>query len=240
MINLALRIHLIFNHKGFMRTHIVWLCVSVVALLVGTQFAKKEIQIVEKPVEVVRTKEVIVEKPVEVIKEIPKEVERIVEKRVEVPAEIPDDYKLAKHFVDSFVQAKFDENAILRGVKDIQVVVSVSDESKITKSELKDLIELALRKNGVPVKDVSSNWLNIEINGVWDNSDTTYSYSATMLLRMAVPVLRPEGFKVAPVIAWSNAYVGYAGSQKVSEEISNAADKLVVSFSNAYLSANPK
>ena len=222
-----------------MKTHIIWLCVSVAALVVGLQFAKKEIQIVEKPV----TKEVVVEKPVEVIKEVPKEVDRIVEKRIEVPAEIPDSYKLAKRFYDSFVQAGwFAKNEILKEVPSVRVVIFLNDQvkSKIAESELKDSIELALRKNGVTVKDDSGFFLEFAVDGIWDDANTLFSYMATLTLRQATPVLRSGGFKMAPLAIWENSYICYAGSQKVSDGISGTADKLVISFSNAYLSANSK
>ena len=208
-----------------MKKHIVWLCVSVAALFVGLRFAKKEIQIVEKPVEVI------------------KEVDRIVEKRVEVPAEIPDSYKLAKQFSDSYFQASwFEKNGILKGVPSVRVVISVDDElkGKITESELRDSIELSLRKNGVPVKDDSGFWLGFSVVGVWNQDNTTYSYTTSISLDEAIPVLRSGEFKKTGLTIWQDNYVGYAGSQRISEGIGTAADKLVTSFSNAYLSANSK
>ena len=226
-----------------MKTHIIWFCVSLAALLVGTQFAKKETLVVEKPVEVIKTKEVVVEKPVEVIKEVLKEVEKIVEKRVEVPAEIPEHYLTAQKFTDAFLKAGwFEKNEILNGVSSVHVSVTLADPSKsmVTESELKDSIELSLRKNGVPVKADSPYSLEFKISGLWDERGITYSYSATLSLREGLQVLRPGGFKIAPLVVWQNGYTGYAGSQKVGEGITGAAEKLVVSFSNAYLASNPK
>ena len=199
------------------KAHIIWLCVSVVALFVGTQFAKKEIQIVEKPVEIVKIKE------------------------VEVPAEIPEDYKAAKQFYDLFVQDNwFRKNEILKGIPSVQVVIKLDDgvKSKVIESELKDSIELSLRKNGVPVKDDSGYILEFSIEGVWDESKTIYSYTTSLSLLEAVPILRSGGFKRAALTIWQNDYVGYAGSQKISGAIGTDADKFVVSFSNAYLAAN--
>jgi hypothetical protein len=199
------------------KTHVIWLCVSVAALFAGTQFAKKKIQIVEKPVEVVKTKE------------------------VEVPAVIPEDYKAAKQFYDWFFQANwFEKNEILKGVPSVQVIILLDDEVKgsVTESELKDSIELSLRKNGVPVKDNPAFLLEFSIDGVWNENKTIYSYTTSMSLLEVVPILRLGGFKKASLTIWQNNYVGYAGSQKVSGAINTAADKFVVSFSNAYLAAN--
>jgi hypothetical protein len=42
------------------RIHVSWLCVSVAALIVGMRLSKDEVRIVERPVEVVVTKEVLV------------------------------------------------------------------------------------------------------------------------------------------------------------------------------------
>ncbi len=226
-----------------MKTHIIWFLVSVTALLIGAQFPPKEIITVEKPVEVIKTKEIIVEKPVDVIREVPKEIEKIIEKRVEIPAEIPQDYKFAKYFLDSYTKAKFfEKNEILADIQGVKVIISLSDniDGKITESELKDSIELALRKNGVPVNDDAVYILEYVISGLWDTNEITYSYSATMNLREGIPVFRVAGFKQAALIIWSNGYNGYAGKQKVTDGISGAAEKLVVSFSNAYLSANTK
>jgi hypothetical protein len=226
-----------------MKTHLVWLCLSIAALFVGTRFAKEEIRVVEKPVEVFRTKEVVVEKPVEVIREVPKEVEKIVEKRVEVPAEIPSHYLAAQKFAESFFKADcFKKDEILTGISSVQVAVNLADpqKSKISEGELKDLIELSLRRNGVPVKGDSPYFLIFDVSGLWDDSGITYSYSATLALNESVRLLRSSAFKIAPLVIWQNSYNGYAGKQKVGDGITNSAEKLVVSFSNAYLAANPK
>jgi hypothetical protein len=47
----------------------VWFCVTLAALIIGLQFGKREVRVVEKPVQIVTTKEVFVERPVERAKE---------------------------------------------------------------------------------------------------------------------------------------------------------------------------
>lgn len=212
-----------------MKTHLIWLCISVAALAIGTRFAK----------EVIRT----VEKPVEVIREVPKEVEKVVEKPVEVQAEIPMHYLAARKFADSYIKAEWIKpEEYLAGIPSVHVTVSLDDpqRSKISERELKDLIELSLRKNGVPVKADSPYLLEFYVSGLWDDRNIMYSYSASLSLSQEVRIIRSSEFKIAPLVVWRNAYNGYAGSLKVGEGIAGAAERLVVSFSNAYLAANPK
>ena len=75
---------LIFDGKS-MKTNITWFCISVAALIIGMQLAKKEVRIIEKPVEIVKTKEVFVDRPVERVKEVPKEGEKIVAQKLSSP-----------------------------------------------------------------------------------------------------------------------------------------------------------
>ena len=226
-----------------MKTHIFWLCLSVTAFFVGTQFAKKQICFVEKPVEITKTVSTVLTQIVERKVEIPVEVEKIVVKRVEVPSEIPDSYKMAKWFYDSFFTTNtFEKNEILKGISGVNVGVLLDDDvkSRLSKQELKDSIELALRKNGVPVNDKSDHWLLFTVDGVWDNENIRYSYRAAMSLNEWVSVPSSGEFKLARLKVWESGFTGFAGSQKVAEGITRAVDKLVISFSNAYLGANPK
>jgi hypothetical protein len=226
-----------------MKTHAIWFGVCLAALVLGFQFTKETVRVVEKPVEVVRTKEVFVDRPVEVIKEVPREVVREVVKTKEVPAEIPLEYKYGKAFMDSYnTSGFFEKNEILRGVESIAVSVYLADEikSKFSETELKDSIELALRKNGVPVKDASTSYLIFTIVGVWNDQKIHFSYSATLELRERIPVLRKTAFKDQSLVIWSTSYTGFAGSSKVGSALSDCADKVVTQFSNAYLAANQK
>jgi hypothetical protein len=224
-----------------MKVNLIWFVVSALAFFGGTRVAKQGTRIVEKPVEVIKTKEVIVEKPVEVIREVPKEIEKIVEKKIEVPAPIPAKYESALKFTQGYFTADWlKKDEILSGIPNVQVSVTLADpaRSRVSVDELKDMIELALRKNGIAVKSDSLYFLQFDVSGLWDDRNVTYSYSATLSLREGIPVFTPAGFKLAPLVVWTNGYTGYAGSLKTGEGITSAADKLVISFSNAFLAAN--
>jgi hypothetical protein len=226
-----------------MKTHIIWLFISFATLVIGTRFAKEVIHTVEKPVDVIQTKEVVIEKPVEVIREVPKEIEKIVEKRIEVPAEIPQHYLAAEKFTEWYLKADWIKaEEYLAEIPSVRVSVSLDDpqKSKVSERELQDMIELSLRKNGVPVKSDSAYILDFDVTGLWDDREITYSYSADLSLHEGVRIYRLSKFKVAPLVIWRSGYTGYAGNQKVGDGISRAAEKLVMSFSNAYLAANPK
>jgi hypothetical protein len=68
-----------------MKTHLIWFCVSIAMLIVGMQFGKKEVQIIEHPAEIVKPKEAFVERPIERIKEVAKESAPVAEPKTATP-----------------------------------------------------------------------------------------------------------------------------------------------------------
>jgi hypothetical protein len=100
-----------------MKTHTIWAFVSIIALILGTQFSKNEIRVVEKPVEI--------------IKEVPAEVEKIVERRVEVPSKIPAIYVNALEFSERVREAKLvNSSDSLSGINAVSVSIILGDEIK--------------------------------------------------------------------------------------------------------------
>lgn len=224
-----------------MKTHAIWICVSIAALFLGTRFS--ETRIVEKPVEVTKTKEVIVEKPVEIIREVPKEVEKIVERKIEVPAQIPEVYQAAYRFTENYLKAPMmNAGEVLSSIPDVSVLINFAEniEPKPSEREFKDSIELALRKNGLRVNANSLYLLVFDVTGLWDKEKVVYSFSAAMELSEPTPLWRENTFKRKYVTIWKNSYTGYAGRDKLKDALPGVAEKLVVSFSNAYLAANEK
>lgn len=191
----------------------------------------------------VLTKEVIREVPKEVIREVVREVPREVIK--EVPAAIPEDYQIAKWFYESFGKSVlFTQKEALKGTGPIGVIVSISDSGSslgVTEDELKNSIELALRRNGVPVKNSeASHALLFVVQGVWDDGKVTFSYDLALKIIETVPIFRIGGFRSLRLVIWEESFVGFAGKLKTREALTRNADRLVTKFSNEYLDANAK
>jgi hypothetical protein len=202
-----------------------------------------EVKTVVRDVPRVGPKEVVREVPKEVIKEVVREVPKEVIK--EVPAAIPNEYLVGKRFYDSYLESDFfTSREALKGTGPFRVVVALPDDSQllgVTKEELKNSIELALRKNGLPVKGSgTAQTILFVVDGLWNDDKVTYSYSAEIRVLERVPIYRESGFKDLMLPIWMSSYTGYAGKKKTSEGIRDAADKLVIAISNEYLEANTK
>ena len=226
-----------------MKTHVIWFCVCVCALLVGTQFAKKEIQVVEKPVEVVKTREVVVEKPVEVIKEVPKEVEKIVEKRVEVPAKIPEEYENALGFAKRFGAAKSvsDKESLAR-VEAVSVSIHVSDDVKkfVSESELRTKFEITLRRSGVPIDEKSPFGILYAQDGMTLQSPNLTWACRTSLIDVLFGFRRGGEVFMEDVPVWSKGDFGTVGTARAREVLMAEAESSAEAFANDWLAMNPK
>lgn len=222
-----------------------------IALAVACSFLA--FRVVNQPIAApprVVTKEVVREVPKEVIREVPKEVIREVPKEVlrevikEVPAQIPEDYRLAKAFATRFLSAErvVENDSILKGVPSVNVSILLSKNlnGRISQNELRDSIELSLRRNGIPVKADAGHTLWFIVEGLWDDKMITFSYSAALTLDTDVFLFTEDKVRVSMREIWRYGYVGMAGSAKVQEGIRTTADKLVISFSNKYLAQNPR
>jgi hypothetical protein len=212
-----------------MKTHLIWFCVCVAALLVGTQFAKKEIQVVEKPVEV--------------IKEVPKVVERIVERRVEVPAAIPEEYVKALGFLERFRASKLvSDKESLAGVKAVSVNIRATDEVKkiVSEQELRTKFEITLRRSGVPIDEKSVYTLYYAQDGFTGPSPILVWACRTTLADMLFG-FRGDGEMFAKdVPVWAKGDYGTIGITKARETLMAEAESSAEAFANDWLAMNPK
>jgi hypothetical protein len=227
-----------------MNAKIPWVIAGVLAVISAT-LSLSEIRSVAPQVvtkEVVR--EVVKEVPKEVIREVVTEVPKEVIKEVAAP--IPEQYEWAKNFLNKYAAALSSslesQDNLLRGLESVRVAVFITDkiENKITKSEVKDSIELSLRKNGIPVRSDSAAIISFLVDGLWDEKKIVFSYSARFSVRMNHPVWINKEFVLHSVEIWEEGFTGYAGSDVISNGIEKAYAKLVTSFSNKYLAANGK
>jgi hypothetical protein len=224
------------------KTHIIWTLVAISALLVGTQFAKKEIRVVERPVEVVKTNIVVVEKPVEVIKEVPKEVERIVERKVEVPAKISEEYEDAMAFMKQFrAREEVSKADALAGVKSVGVEVTLDDDVKkiISEEEIRTKFEITLRRSGVPINEESRFRLFVSQTARLRETGLLIFSSQTEFAE-AVILFRGES-RMAEVITatWEKGAHGVVGKDHARDTFIQAAEEGAEAFANTWLAKNP-
>jgi hypothetical protein len=225
-----------------MKTHIIWFAIATLALVIGTRLTKPEVRTVEKPVEVVRTKEVVVEKPVEVIKEVPKEVEKIVEKKVEVPAEIPELYKTALSFMEKFRSTKLvSQKDSLAGVDSVSVAITLADDVKkiISESEVRTKFEITLRRSGVPIDENSRFTLSYYQDG-FTRDGPTLIYSFSTALEELVVAFRDGPAMRRIVGTWRRGNYGTVGISKARDALLSDAESAAETFANEWLAMNAK
>jgi len=234
--------HSLINHWGIfnkMHTRMPWI-IAVISTCGCAFFAISELKSV-LPASANSPQEA----PSEVIREIIKEVPVVREVVKEVPAELSEADKRAKEIGHKIVNAVyFDGDSALRGIPSISVSVYLADglKDKISESDLKDTIELELRRNGIQVQD-QSGWgysLAYVVDGFWDDTKLSFTYTASMSLSTT-------GYFFVDGIAgrktlniWERGSVGHAGSQKIVGAVKDDAFRRVSQFSNRYLAKNPR
>lgn len=232
-----------------MKTHATWLAVCAVCSTAA---------FILKPTENITTKEIIREVPKEIIKEIPKEVIKEVTKEVpvevikevikikEIPAAIPPEYIVAKQYMDSYWNAgSFKDDEVLAEIKNLCVWISIPDDaaSQTTQSEIKNKIELELRKIGLRIVDNAhaDAAIQFKVSGIWDSTTTRYSYHSELRIIEPVRLLRQNGvFKKQLAPIWFSNYIALAGKNVLTNSIKDDANNLTTSFLNAHLKANQK
>ncbi len=226
-----------------MKTHLIWLVVAITALAAGTQLAKRQVQIVEKPIEVVKTKEVFVDRPVEVIREVPKEVVKVVEQKVEVPAEIPEAYQTALKLSNRMRGSKaLSQKEALTGVASVSVSVGLTDDIKktISEEEIRTKFEITLRRSGVPIDENSRFGLTYSADG-FTKDNTTLVYTVRTSLLETLFGFREDGTvfqRFAP--SWYTGNYGTVGLSKAREFLISDAESAAENFANQWLAQNPK
>lgn len=224
-------------------TTAVWIVVAVTAYFVGKSSGKVEPRYIDKIVEVTKTNTVtvLVDKPVEVWKtnlvRVPVEVVK------EVPAAIPEDYVTAKLFVDKFRAAKaVDSPGSLAGIDRLALgfILNKSLEGVIAEADLRDDVELALRRNSIRIAPKADQILLISVNALWDESKTVASYSVNMTVHESATFWRKTELVSSWVRTWEDGSFGRFNRATGKKWLKETVADLVVTFSNAYLKANEK
>ena len=167
-----------------------------------------------------------------------------------VPAEIPKLYIDAADFQLKYISAHSAiKNELFKGVKAINVVVIFTENLtsaapsrfRLMENEIRNSIELDLRKNGIRVKPEAAPLLIFLCEGIWNSNSNIFSSTVSVEFELDARFERPESefiHKVVPV--WNNVTFGLAGLTKVNEQLRDQTSALVTEFSNLYLEANPK
>jgi hypothetical protein len=195
----------------------------------------------DAPSEVAR--EIIKEVPV--VREVIKEVPVIREVVKEVPAELSQADKMAQQIGYKIANAEYiDDDSALRGIQSIRVSVYLPDglKDKISDSDLKDTIELELRRNGIPVSDqLGADYsLAYVVDGFWDDTKLRFTYTDNLTLSTTGYFFVDGTARRKNLRLWEKGNVGFAGSQKIAEAVKDSALSRVSQFSNRYLAKNPR
>ena len=184
-----------------------------------------------------------------VTKEVVREIQsppQVITKEVvrEVPAEIPEEFRLAMDVITKMASAEISlQDEMLAGVQDLKVKVAVTEDLRgfVSESDLKDAIELELRKNGVPVSGVAGGYLLLySVDGLWNGSKVTFSHATRLSLYTDAFILKGADVRRIYADVWWSGSTGYAGTQEISQAIRENAMGLITRFSNRYLSKNPR
>ena len=146
----------------------------------------------------------------------------------------------------------------LQGVSDLRVSIYLEKEAEglagITGKEIKDKLELSLRKNGINVHEKSQNLLLLNVSLNSNNQLVSYNIRLSYNERVSIyrpnvlgrpnndepncSELKPVAFNSTSLPLWDRSYYGAAGKNKFSNTVVSNVDRLATSFANDYLSVN--
>jgi hypothetical protein len=229
-----------------MNTKLRWIP-WVLAAVLAVSFAATLRVALRKPRDVERVVEKKVEVPVQVITTITNSITNnipvTIEKIVEIPAEIPPIFKLYEAFATNYYSAEFTTNDFdaLKGIGTLKVTVSLGSALNrvIGEESARAKFELKLRQLGVPVSESAPFWVNLNVNGLWDDQ---YNVTLTYTIRTSVSEIqtipREDAFHRTIITTWQNGVFGFAGRTIAPDTIAKAIEAEAEKFANAYLRAN--
>lgn len=136
----------------------------------------------------------------------------------------------------------------LKGIKALEVAVEVlgDDERQagLTRSSLKVLVEVRLRKAGIKVVDSSSTepgapWLYLNVGCVPDRMGqkiVAFTYSNRLELKQGA--LLERNSRLAIATTWASHWFGHCGTQRLTA-IERSVERLVDEFIDDFLAMNP-
>jgi hypothetical protein len=224
--------------KNTIITSVSALVFLVIGLFIGKSNKQIEIQtvtktnIVEKPVENVVEK--IVEKPVK--EYVDKFVTNVVEQIIEKPIS---DEDLQRIFIGSLIEnaKRFETDKIPKGVDSIRVNVFVSNSINkfISKEDLKNKVELDLRKIGVNVNDSGKYMLTVHIAAFQTNEGNSLVYEYKFNLNSIGYYFENEECYKGLVALWKKESSGIVGISKAESGFNSVIEKATTELCNIIL-----
>ncbi len=229
-----------------MNTKLRWIPWALVVVLAATLVATLSVAL-RKPRNVERIVEKKVEVPVQVTttvtNNITNDIPVTVEKIVEIPAEIPPVFGLYEAFCTNYFSAQFATNDFdaLKGIGTLKVTVSLGSALArvIGEESARAKFELKLRQLGVPVSESAPFWVNLNVNGLWDDQyNVTLTYTIRTSVSEVQTIPREDAFHRTIITSWQNGVFGFAGRNVAPDAIAKAIEGEAEKFANAYLRAN--
>jgi len=181
-----------------------------------------------------------------VVNTVTNEVVKEVEKIVKVPAAIPEEYIRAKYTVSNFDNADpIIYGQLLFGMKDVQVIYTLSDIVKkvVSEDEVKSKFELTLRRNNITISPNSSNQVVVNVAGFWGVppiSEAILTHDISVDVCEYQTLRRGEQIHKAFISVWHRNFYGFVGRDNANKYLLENVEKQAEIFANDFLSANPK
>lgn len=220
-----------------MKIHFIWLVACIAALVGGFTLAPAKVTEITKEV----PKEVIKEVPKEIIKEVTKEVIK------EVPAPLTKAEKYRDDFFISYIDSKIElsSSRLISDIKTVQVNVAASKNgglSEDAKSNIKEVIELELRRSGVKIADKGVDaTLTLSVDSFLGKSDNSCNFVINLKLSKPIPIATGVDsivFKSHLLDVWEHGGTyGHCTKINFDNEVKQYARDSIVKFLNDYLKA---
>lgn len=197
------------------RVLIAWVATFGLAVALIYEKSKPE-KTREVPKEVVRK--------VEVIREVPKEVIREVEVVREVERALTDREKILMEVGRDFLEAEIQTTSEgkLKGIQSVSIQVLGSEESYelLPKQRMMDILELALRGNGIKIDPISPFSVSCVIGFLWVDRNIQAVYSVHTSVDGFVSFHAPVGGTRRVYASVDRVgYVGYSGSMRIADAL---------------------
>ena len=231
--------------KNTIITSVSALVFLVIGLFIGKSNKQIEIQtivktnIVEKPVDriVNRTVEKIVEKPVK--EYVDKYITNVVEKLIE--RDFTDDEK-QKLFLATLLETskRPEPNSLPKGINSIRlnVLIGKSISDIISDRDVRNKVELDLRKTGIEVNEKGKYMLNVYITAFPANEGNSFVFQYTFNLNSIGYYFTNDECYKGLVAIWEKESSGIVGKVKAESSFNSIVEKASTELCNLILKSN--
>ena len=168
-------------------------------------------------------------------------VEKEVVKKVEVPVEVPAHYVSAWETRVAKMRATYaDEKTLFMQLNNLSVTVALDEEvgDIISEQRAKDKFELTLRRHGVPLAEPAVNYLLLDIDAFWNESNTIATWTISVGLLERFEFFRSGKPYWCFAQIWESRSFGTVGKNLARESLLREIEEKAERVANLYLSAN--